>query len=246
MKKFFSNNRGSAVVEATLIIPLFLFAMLTIYSMCQCKLTEETIYEAAAETVEYMAEYSYISDNTMYLAQLKMQEYIDDKELVERYVSGGIGGLSYLGTIPRDGEDYVILRVNYSLNIDIPFMPKLSKKRYIVVRQRAYIGESDEAKTEKSDYDKYVYVTDNRDVYHESRACTHLNLSVHTSSDTYAKANGYTACEFCGEQSGDLVYITDEGRRYHYNKNCSGLKRSIYRVRLSETGGLGGCQRCTD
>ncbi|MBR1816134.1 MAG: hypothetical protein IJ763_05475 [Lachnospiraceae bacterium] len=246
MKNNLSNNRGSVVVEATLIIPLFLFAMLTIYAMCQCKLAEEIIYEAAAETVEYMAEYSYISNNTLLLPQFKMQEYIDDEELVEKYVSGGIGGISYLGTVSRDEEDYVVLRVNYSLKIDIPLMPNLSKKRYIVMRQRAYIGESDDAKSERTDNDRYVYVTDNRDVYHDSRSCTHLSLSVHTSSDTYARANGYTPCEFCGAQSGEQVYITDDGRRYHFNRNCSGLKRTIYRVRLSETGGLGGCQRCTN
>ena len=245
MRNNLLNNRGSAIVEATLIIPLFLFAMLTIYAMCQCKMTEGIIYEATAETAEYMAEYSYISDNILLLPQLKMQEYIDDDELVEKYISGGVGGLSYLGTASRDENDCVVLRVNYSLNIDIPFMPKLSKKRYIVIKQRAYIGESDDAKSEKTDDDRYVYVTDNRDVYHDSRSCTHLNLSVHTSSDTYARANGYTPCEFCGEQSGDLVYITDDGKRYHSNKNCSGLKRTIYRVRLSETDGLGGCQRCT-
>ena len=245
MEYNYSKNRGSAVVEATLIIPLFLFAMLTIYAMCRCKLAEGIIYEAAAETAEYMAEYSYVSDNTLLLPQIKMQEYIDDKEPIERYISGGINGLDYLGTISRDEEDYVVLKVNYSLNINVPLMPKLSRDRHIVIRQRAYIGDTDDSKSKKTDEDRYVYITDNRDVYHDTRTCTHLNLSIHTSSNSYAKANGYTPCELCKDKSGDTVYITDDGNRYHSDKNCSGLKRTIYRIKLSETGGLGGCQRCT-
>ncbi len=244
--KHSEKNKGSAVVEATLIMPIFLFAMLAVFCMCRCKLAEGVIYEAAVETAEYMAEYAYVSDVDTYLPRIVMPGYIDNKELVEKSVEGGINGIDFLGTVGRDGNDYVVLHVNYNLNIDIPFIPKLAKKKQIVIKQRAYIGEGEnKGREECKDEDRYVYVTDNRDVYHESRNCTHLKLSIHTASCQSAKANGYTACEFCGNKCSDTVYVTDEGRRYHSNKNCSGLKRTVYRVKLSDVGDLPGCSRCS-
>lgn len=241
------NNFGSAVVEATLIIPIFLFAMLSLYNMCRCKLAEGIIYEAASETAEYMAEYSYLSTPNLLVPELTMPKYIDDSELIDKSVVGGVSGINYYGTIPDDGDDCIVLKVNYTLNIELPFIPKLYKDRQIVIRKRAYVGEGEQnGKKETDPTDKYVYITDNRDVYHESRMCTHLKLSVHTVSYKFAEKNGYTACEFCGDKCGNTVYVTDDGLRFHSTESCSGLKRSVYRVKLSEVKGLPGCSRCTD
>ena len=40
------------------------------------------------------------------------------------------------------------------------------------------------------------------------------------------------------------IYITSQGNRYHTQLNCSGLKRTIYTVPLSQTGGRGRCSKC--
>lgn len=240
------NNLGSAVVEATLIIPVFLFAMIAIYSMCRCKLAEGIIYEAASETAEYMAEYSYMDEPGVLMPGLIMPQYIDNNSLVDVSVEGGINGINYLGTITRDSDNYVILKVNYTLKIDIPMIPSMSKKRQIVVKQRAYIGEDEgDGKSECTEDDKYVYVTDNKEVYHNSRTCTHLALSIHQTNLKNAQNCGFSPCEFCGSKSGSVVYITDEGARYHSDKSCSGLKRTVYAVRLKDVAGLPGCSRCT-
>ena len=241
-----SKNRGSAVVEATLIIPIFIFAMLAVYAMCESKLAEGIIYEASAETAEYMAEYAYVSDSGLLIPGIKFPDYVDDAKLLDRYINGGVSGVNFLGTVARDEDDFVVLRANYTITISMPFMPKLSKDKHIVIRQRAYVGEGDTAKEETAEDDIYVYITDNRDVYHSSRACTHLNLSVQNVQLGNASARGYTPCEFCGDKCGDEVFITDEGQRYHSSRSCSGLKRTIYRVRLSDLGGLRGCQRCVN
>ena len=48
------KNRGSASLEATLSIPLFLLAMVYLYLVFQSVLAEAVVYEAAAETAEYL------------------------------------------------------------------------------------------------------------------------------------------------------------------------------------------------
>lgn len=237
-------NRGSAVIEATLALPLFLFFVIALYHMGQERITENRIYEAAVETAEYMAEYAYLDGHNVLLPELRFRDYIDDETLPERYVEGGIDGISFLGTILLDEQGYVILRVRYRINMLVPFFPPFPKQCAFTIRQKAYVGMDVSFGSAEDQNDVYVYITDNRDVYHSSRNCTYLRLSVHVCLIDMAEKNGYTACEFCGKDAGKYVYVTDFGKRYHSGNNCSGLKRSVYRVKIKEVEDMEGCSRC--
>ena len=239
------DNKGSAVIEAVMILPLFIFAMLVIYHMGQSRLAECEIYEAAAETIEYMAEYSYLGECNLLIPEIKFSGYVDSDERIERYISGGADGVNFFGTVMLDDEQYVNLKVNYELIISLPFMPELTVERSINIKQKAYVGDDDGQENEDGNTsDMYVYVTDNREAYHMTRNCTHLRLSISITSMEDAQNQGYTACSFCGNGDSERVYITNEGNRYHCDVYCSGLKRTVYRIKLSEAGGIGGCERC--
>ena len=54
------RNQGSASLEATLVMSVFLLAMVSLFWMAQSVLAEAQVYEAAAETAEYMAEIAYL------------------------------------------------------------------------------------------------------------------------------------------------------------------------------------------
>ena len=105
---------------------------------------------------------------------------------------------------------------------------------------------------EKHEEDEFVYITDNASVYHTRRDCTHLCLTVNTvrisELDKCRNIDRkiYKACKKCGndENVSGYVYITHYGEAYHTSLSCSGLKRTIYKVRLSEVKGLGECERC--
>lgn len=97
--------------------------------------------------------------------------------------------------------------------------------------------------------DPIVYVAENGTVYHLSRSCTHLDLNIRPIDSSQigdvrnAGGGKYKPCELCGGGSG-TVYITNEGDRYHSSLTCSGLKRTIYEMRLSEVGNRRLCSRC--
>ena len=105
---------------------------------------------------------------------------------------------------------------------------------------------------EKHEDDEYVYITENASVYHTRRDCTHLCLTINSVKvsdvDKYRNKDGkiYKVCKKCGndENRAGYVYITPYGEVYHTSISCSGLKRTIYKVPLSEVSGLGECERC--
>lgn len=98
---------------------------------------------------------------------------------------------------------------------------------------------------------EYVYVTEGSEVYHRSRECTHIRLSITAAcADEIGRLRNdsggrYHSCELCHSSlSDDHLYITRDGDRFHNTLSCSGLKRSVRTVPLSEVGDLRPCKRC--
>lgn len=120
-----------------------------------------------------------------------------------------------------------------------------------VVYIRKWTGYDVTSAGETKDEDEYVYITECGTVYHRSRECSHLKISISVcnASDVSMKRNDYgqkyRPCERCASgNSTGLVFITDKGDKYHNSANCSGLKRTIKTVKLSEVGGRGPCSVC--
>lgn len=240
----YMRQMGSATVEATLIMPLFIVAMVSVYCSLQCKLAETVVYEAAMETAEYVAESTYLYTCNVAIPAMKFPSYVDDEALLDKYVVGGVGGVAFWGSNMKNEKQEVELKVSYQLRN--PFLPGIgdAEKSFTIVR-RAYVGDvytEEDAQTEEQE--NYVYVTDNQEVYHATRACTYLTLSIEITKFDIATRAGFTPCEYCGENPGELVYITEQGQRYHSRTNCTGLKRTIYRRKKSEVQHLAPCSRC--
>jgi hypothetical protein len=102
--------------------------------------------------------------------------------------------------------------------------------------------------------EEYVYITDNASVYHTNRNCSHLRLSINTvllsDIENCRNKDGkkYGVCKKCAKDNNadtpQVVFITDYGESYHTSLSCSGLKRTVYKVKLSEVSGKKQCGRC--
>ena len=97
---------------------------------------------------------------------------------------------------------------------------------------------------------EYVYVTEDSEVYHISRECTHLALSVHPVKREEVPG-GYRPCEKCMDGKEDSLvsgnrtyYICAEGESYHSRRDCPGLKRTVYCITIEEAEGYRECSRC--
>lgn len=261
---FSSDSRGSATVEASLVLPIFLLSMMVIVAMCGCIRTRHTIYEGLQETAQYLAEYEYfysmidkrtdinltegMSGNVVngVTAYAKLGEYIDDTRLVEQYVSGGMTGLVITRAEYDARDGFIYMELQYVLKANVGIFGELEWTVHEKIRQKAYVGYLDEGGIKEAG--QYVYITENASVYHTRRNCYHISLSIHQTSmaELNSGRSNLTPCGICTKYNTDAgrIYITDTGDHYHISLSCSGLKRTVYRVKLEDYPYLPACSNC--
>lgn len=197
-----------------------------------------------------------VIDNIFYKAKLK--KYINAEMINRSCVVGGYQGLQFFYSSFLTEDDMVDVVVKYKVRIPAILFSIHDISIVQRVRVRGWIGCSrDDTLTEEGgedEKDEIVYVTETGTVYHATKKCTHLNLSIkkvlyQDISNLRNNSGGkYKSCELCGDNksldSNSLVYITNTGDRYHMSSGCSGLKRTIIEIKISEVGSRSPCKRC--
>lgn len=241
------SKQASLTVEASLILPIFLFAMILIGYIGQLVTCQDDVQWALTRiareaSAEYGATESSVLKSTAYY-QAKFMAYMQ-----------GIGlTVSFGESRLLQENDEIDLIVTYRM--DIPFsllpIPDISMRQR--VHTRAFTGVERRGQDENRT-DTIVYVTETGRVYHLTRECTYLKLSISQIlyGDLLTKRNEsggkYKACEKCCKNKSltdsSSIWITNYGDRYHTTASCSGLKRSIREIPLSEVGNRTLCSKC--
>ncbi|WP_167958968.1 TadE family protein [Anaerosporobacter faecicola] len=210
---------------------------------------EETQTNNSSGTVKKVAQNVITSS----LIRSKFMELVDCEQIEQSCVINGAKGLNFTFSSYDLANDEVNLIVQYQVHIPIGLkvINDFWVKQNLTVK--AFVGTKEEPEQEKGEEDEdYVYITETGTVYHESKECTHLKLSIKQvnvtaidGSRNYAGAK-YYACEVCNpkDTNQSYYYITTQGNRYHCNINCSGLKRTIKTIKRSDIGNRKACTRC--
>ena len=239
-------SSASLTVEAALILPIFLFAMLVFAYVGLLIRTQDEIRYAMTRTVneasaEIGAGLEKIGSSPLYY-----------RGKLELYMGGTGLTTSLLGSSFLEENDEIDMVVSYS--VDFPFdvfgIGSLRFKER--VHSRAFVG-VDTRDTEQED-DVIVYITETGRVYHRDKNCTYLKLSISQLlyGDVARQRNSggakYYPCERCAlgyiPDSDAPVWITNYGNRYHTNRACSEIKRTISEIFLSEVGNRTPCSKC--
>ena len=252
-----NNNKGSAVIEACITIPLFLLFLLFIIYLYRMIYADAHIHQCLAEASIYYAQRCYLEEKLV-LAKVddskdygvmdiagiavingQFRKYMGDDACTDQVVAGGKNGI-VISVMPDEKNKKVfVARAGYMNKIDIPLLCKLTIPRVVCVKQKAFLGYDPSDK--ESDNDTYVYVTPNESVYHVSRNCSHLSRNIHEKT----VQAGDIPCGFCGKDGNNgKVYVTDSGGVYHNDRGCIGLKRTVMRVRKNSVINLEPCTRC--
>lgn len=256
------SERGSMTLEAACVLPLFLFAMLTILQFAQVTLTSSCLLAGMQDTAKDMAAYAYIREMGVSAGD----------GIPEELVTGGISAIyarnrikSKSGFTGNSGSfsllqsgflknNIIDLAVTYKPKQTFTLLPVPKLKVALRARVRTWTGRdgsgAKEEEGERADQEETVYVAVTGRVYHKDENCSHIKLSIQKVSRDSLKnkrnASGgkYHACEKCKGGSGSSVYVTAFGDRYHSSIGCSGLKRSVKEVPLSKVKGWRACSKC--
>lgn len=241
------GKTASMTVEASLVLPVFLFAMILIGYLGQLLRCQDEVQGALTRLArEASAEYGATGSGL-----LKRKAYYIAK--LNTYLKGSAGTVTLLESHLMEDQDEIDLVAGYWVRT--PFSLLGSGKFHFRqrVHTRAFTG-VDRREKENVQEDTIVYITETGKVYHRSLQCTYLKLSISMVrfsdlGDRRNESGGiYKPCErCCGEKTMDMtdtVWITSYGDRYHTIGSCSGLKRNIREIRLAEAGNRPPCSKC--
>lgn len=241
---FQSPFPGSLTVEAALVLPVFLFAMTTIlylFWMMQIQyITKDSLDKAVAEA----SLRNQISEkNAENLAKAAFYKELAAHKCPVSKIEWGLAGFSWKNTWVDAA--YMDMSVTYRIKFPIRIFGVKSMEfsdRRRMHRWTGYQKGEGDGKNQE-----WVYITPTGSVYHLSRTCTHLKLSITSAAKERLKTDlrNYVPCRRCGKKKGgSVIYVTSEGECYHVKIDCSGLKRTVYMIPKDQAEGKRACSRC--
>lgn len=247
-------KEASLTIEASLVLPIFLFMMICFLSLSALMLFQVRLKEGLHEEAKIIAMQK-ASDKNFSANDVK-------KDVLDRMgadilslapIEGGEGGIDFTGT-DVENDQIITICAAYTSKLYYDSMG-LMRRRFVQSSMfhtwRGYEQSINSVKEETDE--EYVYVTDESEVYHLSRECSHIRLDITEVSAseiaTLRNENGgkYHSCEHCHSSlNNGTLYITSDGDCYHSSLGCSGLKRTIMAIPISEAiqKGLRPCSRC--
>lgn len=254
----FTSLRGSLTLEAACVLPLFLFAMISVLYFVQIVSLSVNLTGAFCETGKELAVYAYVKENgglpkgqvSDLITGGLSTAYAKSKVIDRAKLKSGNGSLSMIQSSFLKKGKVIDLVGRYRVKYPVTLFPL--PKLYILSRGyvRAWTGrDGTNGDGSTAGNGEMVLVTVNGSVYHKDPNCTHIKLSIKTVNQAIVESlrnqsgGKYHPCENCGGGYGS-VYITDTGNRYHSSLGCSGLKRGLLLIPASEVEGWQSCSRC--
>ena len=238
-------KRASLTIEAALILPMFMTGLLTLVSVLFMWLVSQRIQASLLLTSEELA-MKLADGSTIPLSEVEKEiaGSIPAEDL--KYIENGTDGIDMSGSNIDDGE-YIELVLNCNL---VPLTNRFGLI-HVPCRRRCFAHKWVGYDKPYFPNEQYVYVTEDSEVYHLDRECSHINLSVRATTagevTSHRNSSGgrYRPCEICHSSLADgTLYIADDGDRYHNSISCRGLKRTVRAIRISEIGDRRPCSRC--
>ena len=239
------TSKGSMTVEAAFLYPIFIILMVYFLFLFQMLKVEIQVEKALQYAGRNIAVCESVGDQ--FAARILVEKSLKEHGIRKAYIKGGLGGIHYRWK--ELDSDYLDLIVSYEIDMPVRFFQFGDEVFHQRVRLHKWVGD-DEAETEK---EQVVYVTPTGTVYHLTKSCPYLDLTVRkiqgtelANSRNKSGAKYYPCEKCCNGKSGMTagVYITDYGTRYHCSESCSKLKRTVYEIPLDQVGERGLCNKC--
>lgn len=198
--------QGSLTVEASLIFPIFIFAVIAFLSFFQIMLIQGRVQWALMETSLEASRYAYVYQDIMEEDKIERADtkqtyqnvlgHLEDglfyQQCFQKYMKDGNGNRLYNKNFLTGGFSFVqseFLQDGKNVDVVVTYQIKLpiqvlTGKTFTFVQRskvRGFIGTTafgTEDGNKGKENDRLVYITDTGTVYHTSENCTHLKLNI--------------------------------------------------------------------
>lgn len=263
------NLNAVMTVEASLILPVFIMLFMNILSIVEVYRVHSSVAESLWDEGRKTAKYHYLkeaAENIPGSQELdisgiwalsaalsgtgEIAKDLENYPVWEKIVNGGKSGFWVNRKVEKNGM--ISIDCKYRIHpLFMSFTP-ISKGIENHYYGHAWIGYVlGDGKNMEGEEEIYVYITETGTVYHKNRECSYLNPSIRSIKaedlDSARNKGGavYYACPLCKSMAErENRYVTDYGTSYHTSIICSGLKRTVYAVKLSEAGERSACSKC--
>jgi hypothetical protein len=253
-KRMSSYLRASMTIEACFVLPFFLFAVLNIISIMDIYRLQGSMSASLHSSARNMAVYAYEYRELMDSDNSKLESIGLTQTYVRTNAVNDLGEIfpendNWLMSKILQDDEIIDLVVIYDVNPPIGIIGYETQHMFNRLRTRAWTG-YDNAANSGNESEEIVYVAETGTVYHRSRVCTYLKLTISkiaasaVANERNLEGGKYSACESCGNKPSDTLYITNYGNKYHSTITCSKLKRTVSAIPISEVGDKGACSRC--
>ena len=241
---------ASYLAEAAVAVPFFVGAMVVCLFFFRVLQVEAEVSNALMQAGRELAVASFQESGRLegpLAARQKVLSGLSADSVSGQFIHGGRMGISLLQS--DFSGNYILLQADYRIRLPIGLFGRIDFPVTQRVKCRKWTGASDDDGGEE---ESFVYITPTGTAYHSTKECRYLRLSIrqipYNQAENRRSENGsrYYACNRCmkNENPYSMVYITSYGNRYHGKIDCSGLKRTIFAVRLSEVGTRHACSGC--
>jgi len=239
---------ASLTTEAAMVFPVFFFGIYMIWQLFLLMLFQMSVCREITDTAMNYAHLGYAERKAQeqevdisWLYQPLLWNALPESERVEN--------LLVLCLPEEDGA--VRVEVGYQFCCEAAFFTTLKLPVQQSFRFYPYVGVTDEDLFATEEAKDIVYMTEYGTVYHESRACSYLNVVVRSvdasqiENERNSAGRRYSLCDRCDNQEvSELVYVSKSGTKYHLVASCPALKRTVLEKERKETEGVPACHRC--
>ena len=238
---------ASLTVEAALVFPVFFFCIYMVWQLFLLLLYQ---LEVGSEITQTAMKYAHLG-----YPERKVEEKADISWLYQPILWSALPESDkvehqWILCLPEE-DGSIRVQVFYDFVCEAVFFTKFSLPVEQTFRFYPYVGITDGDLFVTEEAKDVVYVTEYGTVYHESRACSYLNVAVRSvaavgiEKERNSFGKKYGLCEICDDRTPTgTVYVSAGGTKYHLVAACSALKRTVMEKTRDEAAELPACHKC--
>lgn len=244
------NKRGSYLVEATLMLPIFMIAIMVMSSIISAySCIEDANYISANHLRKSAAVASKMNVYTAVPRQIGSELNSNHSQVDGFIVSSAVYRKNKLGI-----DEVIAIDANMKLNTKNPIGFNAEANYRLKTITRAYVGRVREnthmtVEDFAGEGDKPVYIFPKRGEKYHNKGCTYMNSKVTSTTLTHGLRKKFNPCPVCKSKKAKIgtsvYYYPVEGECYHLN-GCRVMERNYIEItkKIAERRGYTPCSKC--